>query len=126
MLHQDRFAPEEQPLEAAGVLPLASYLRAWTETNLEVLDLVPAERLLVIRLDDLDASVPALAAFAGVDGSTLRPHHSNPASSRRGLLAELPPEFVVERVREHCAPLMERFWGADWPALADRLPAPAE
>jgi hypothetical protein len=126
MLHDDPFAPEEAPLQAAGVLPLASYLRAWAATNDEVLDRVPAERLMVIRLEDLDSSLPALAAFTGVPADTLHRQHVNEAPSRTGLLAEIPRDFVIERVQEYCASHMERFWGAGWRALAERLPVRAQ
>jgi hypothetical protein len=125
MLHEDPFAPEEAPLRAAGVLPLASYLRAWAETNDEVLDRVPADRLMVVRLEDLDASIASLADFVGVPPSTLRVQHSNEAPSRTGLLGEIPRSFVLERVEEFCIPHMERFWGEDWRALAERLPLAA-
>jgi hypothetical protein len=125
MLHDDPFAPEEAPLRAVGVLPLASYLRAWADANNEVLDRVPEDRLLVVRLEDLDASVPSLAAFAGVPPSTLHVQHSNETRSRTGLLGEIPRSFVLERVEEYCAPHMKRFWGEHWRELVERLPLPA-
>lgn len=124
-LHDDPYAPEESPLRDAGLLPVASYLRAWADTNDQVLHDTPTERLLVVRTEELDGSVTELARFAGVPEESLRPVHVNQAPDRTGLLAQVPAEFVVARAREYCGPLMDRYWGSAWEALSARLPAEA-
>jgi hypothetical protein len=103
-------------------MPIAAWLRGWADANERVLAAVPPERLLVLRTEDLDDSVEALARFAGVPAPTLRQAHANCRSSRTGLLGEVAADYVVEQAREHCAPVMERFWGPDWCALRSRLP----
>jgi hypothetical protein len=123
--YPEHFAPEEAVLREAGLRPLASYLRAWTDENAGVVRDVPAERLLVVRTEDLDGAAGTLARFAGVPEGTVHPVHANANADRVGLLAEIPREFVVERAQQHCTALMARFWGPDWCALQDRLPAPA-
>ena len=118
----DEFAPEEAALEAAGVRPITAYLPSWTEWNQEVLRTVPADRLLVVRTEDLDHSAATLAAFADVPAATVRPAHANHNPHRASLLARVPREFVVARVEEHCARLMETYWGAAWRDLETRIP----
>jgi hypothetical protein len=120
--HGDQFASDEVVLEEAGLVPISSWLQSWAEVNQRVLDAVPPDRLLVVRTEDLDASAEVLARFAGVPESTVRPMHANRNPSPTGLLGQVPAEFVLERAREYCAPLMERFWGTDWCDLATRLP----
>jgi hypothetical protein len=115
-------APEEAPLTEAGVIPIASLLKGWAAANERVLAGVPAHQLLVVRLDDLDASVDALARFAGVPASTVRPVHANRNPSPTRLLGAVPRSYVVKQTRQHCAPIMEQFWGPDWTDLAERLP----
>jgi hypothetical protein len=116
------FEPEETALARANLAPIASYLRAWSTVTEGVLRAVPAERLLVVRTEDLSASREPLAEFAGVPASTLTVTHTNQARIRQGILADVPREFVVARAREHCSALMERYWGPEWTDLAGRLP----
>ena len=62
------FPPAEQRLsEVGGLYPLASYLTYWRDHVQGVLEAVPAERLLVLRTDQLDDRLPELAEFCGVD-----------------------------------------------------------
>jgi hypothetical protein len=120
---EEPFSPQESGLREARLLPIATYLRSWASQTQTVLDAVPSERLLVVRTEDLDQSTRLLAEFAGVPEDTVHTAHANHRTERCGLLAHIPPEFVVARAREHCAPLMERHWGSDWEHLADRLPS---
>jgi hypothetical protein len=122
--HDDQFAPEEAPLQDAGLIPIAAWFRGWAAMNQSVLGAVPADRLLVVRTEDLDGSVATLARFAGVPESTVQPVHANRNPSPSGLLGALPVPFVLERAREHCGPIMETYWGADWCDLRERLPRP--
>jgi hypothetical protein len=119
------FEVEETALEEARLAPIAIYLSAWSTMTEGVLRAVPTDRLLVIRTEDLSESREHLAEFAGVAASTLTPTHANKARVRRGVLAKVPREFVIAQAHKHCSALMERYWGADWVDLAERLPASA-
>ena len=118
----DGFAPEELVLRDAGLRPIAAYFRGWAAYNDLVLASVPKDRLLVVRTEDLDTSADVLAQFVGVPASTVRPAHANRNESPTGFLGQIPTSFIVERAREHCGPLMERYWGAEWCNLSARLP----
>ena len=120
--HPDVPVPEEAPLIAAGLLPIASYLRYWAELPDRVLRDVPEHRLRVIRTEDLDDANELLAEFVGVAPSTIETVHANRNLSRTGLLSTVPVQLIVDRATELCAPLMQRFWGSDWLTLTDRLP----
>jgi hypothetical protein len=102
-----------------------SYLRSWAERNEEVLRVVPADRLFVVRTEDLDHSTARLARFAGVSQESVVTAHANESSNRTGLLGKVPREYVVECAREHCAAVMESYWGPQWTDLANRLPREA-
>ena len=121
--HCDVFTSHEAVLEDAGLIPIAAWLQGWADSNERVLGSVPPERLLVVRTEDLDDSVEALARFADVPAPTLRPVHANRNAARSGLLADVSPDFVLEQAQEHCGSLMERFWGPDWCELRTRLPS---
>jgi glycosyltransferase involved in cell wall biosynthesis len=111
--------PEEAPLRDAGLRPLASYLRRWARYNELALDL-PASRLLVVRTEDIDDSIPAIACFAGVPAASLPVTHANRSPKSTRALAEIPASFIVTTAEKHCAELMERFWGPGWRELVVR------
>jgi hypothetical protein len=120
--HDDHFEQEESPLREAGLRPLSSYLRYWSMSPTKVMGDVPSDRLCVVRTEDLDSAREALASFVGVSASSMRSVHANQNQRRRNLLGQIPREFIVDRAVEWCEPLMTEFWGADWVAMADRLP----
>jgi len=115
------FGSEEAVLRDARLRPLASYLRRWAEATEGVLRDVPEDRLLVVRTEDLGQSAELLARFAGIPESTVHPAHANRNDNRTGLLGRIPAAFVLARAQEHCAGLMERYWGPEWSRLTARL-----
>jgi hypothetical protein len=114
--------PEEAALHDAGLWPIASYLRYWAELPAQVVRDVPAERLCIVRTEDLDHVNERLAMFVDVDPSTIITVHANHNETRTGLLTRVPVEHIEELVDQHCAPLMARYWGDDWRELSSRLP----
>ncbi len=109
----DRVHPrEERALADAGLFTLDGYLHSWAERNERALAVVPPARLLVVRTDHLGSRLGDLADFAGVPLSTLDPTrtHEYAAPERSGLLDQLDPAYVEERVLAHCRPLLERFF----------------
>ena len=117
----ESFRPGEAALETAGLYPIAAYFRYWTELAEKVMRDVPMDRLCVVRTEDLDVSNERLATFAGVDPSTILTVHANHNEQRTGILRTVPEQLVVELAQEHCAPLMQRYWGDDWVDLTDRV-----
>lgn len=61
----------ELVLKDNGLYPLKSYFRAWANHNQRVLDTVPADRLLVIRTDEISKSSERIAEFLGIPARTL-------------------------------------------------------
>lgn len=109
----DRVHPrDERALAEAGLFTLDGYLHSWAERNERALAVVPADRLLVVRTDQLGSRLGDIADFAGVPLSTLDAGrtHEYAAPSRSGLLDQLPAGYVRERVLAHCRPLLERFF----------------
>ena len=115
---------EEAALHDAGLYPITSYLRYWAELPAKVMRDVPADRLCIVRTDDLDQSNERLASFVGIDPANLLPAPAVDDEPRNGLLATVPDESIVELAVQHCAPLMQRFWGDDWVSLQSRLRPP--
>jgi len=113
--------PEEAGLHDSGLFPLTAYLRYWAELSAAVVRDVPADRLCILRTEDLDDADARLAAFVGVDPSTILPAHSNHNERRTGVLRAVADEWIVELATEHCAPLMRQLWGDDWVSLRSRL-----
>ncbi len=121
--------PEESALAARGRSTLDGYLGYWARHNRTVLERVPADRLLVVRTDELGRRLPELAAFAGVPESWLDPAgaHAFPAATRFGVLDEVDPTYLADRIRHHGGDLVARFFPDCElvPGPAARPPAPA-
>jgi hypothetical protein len=112
----------EQALADRGLYTLDGYLSSWVERYDRALEVVPPERLLVVRTDQLDQRLDDIAAFAGVPVDTLDGTRSHEYATKRrsGVLAELDADHVQDRVDHHCRDLMARFF----PELVDVAPGP--
>lgn len=106
------FADGEQVLKQSGFHPLEKYLAYWQEHNGQVLEKVPADRLLVVRTDRLRQRAFEIADFAGLPRRMVCPDNThqfqNPA--KRGILRQIDPDLLEQKVEQHCRPLMARFF----------------
>ena len=100
------------PLGEVGAFPLAGYLSYWVRHNQGVLDLVPAERLLVVRTNEIGESFPSIADFVGIEADTLDVGraHEYPAVRKLNLLGRLDSAFVEECVKKTCGGLMGKYF----------------
>jgi hypothetical protein len=116
-LRVDDFPPtkHDAPLVARGFPSLACYLQLWASHNERVLDAVPAERLLVVRTEELSASLPGIAEWAGIPAMTLRTERSRlfVAPRKHGVLATLDPAYVRDTAERFCGRLMQRYSSAE-------------
>ncbi len=106
------YARAELVLKDKGLYPLKSYFRAWANHNQRVLDTVPADRLLVIRTNEISKSPKRIAGFLGIPARTLDRSRSRSFASRKrfDLLSSIDPDYVKEAAQEDCMPLMTRFF----------------
>lgn len=104
--------PAERVLAEHGLYTLDGYLHSWAERNERALDVVPADRLLVVRTEQLGRRLPDIAAFAGCPASHLDASrsHEYAAPHRSGLLDRIDPGYLRERVDHHCRPLLEGWF----------------
>jgi Sulfotransferase domain len=103
--------PEEAVLAEHGLYTVDGYLGSWARHNRMVLEAVPADRLFVVRTEDLGARLGQLATFAGVPAATLDASrvHEFPAAGQYGVIAQLDPEYVAERIDHHCGEIQRRL-----------------
>ena len=102
----------EKVLEEYELWPLDGWLRFWNEHNSNVLNLVPRDRLLIVRTPDIRHDIPRMADFLGVPVDTLDASrsHEHLAAKKFGLLSRIDGEFLREGVDKNCRDLMERFF----------------
>jgi hypothetical protein len=114
-----RFRPDlhvhaagERVFKENGLHTLEGYLSYWARHNQESLAKIPAERLMVVRTDQISDRAAEIARFAGLAPGCINPNQThgfqNPA--KRDFLAELDQDYLETKVREHCRPLMARFF----------------
>ncbi|MGB7406785.1 MAG: sulfotransferase [Pacificimonas sp.] len=99
------FAPEDGPLQARGLYPLAGYLDYWCQAIERPLAAIPRGRLLIVQVSDLAAEAGNIARFCGIDDravSEQRAHSfSNP--ERFDVLSEFDQPELDARIDAQCA-----------------------
>lgn len=103
---------EEQILKQHGLYTLDGYLSYWAMHNDKVLSLVPADRLLVVRTDEITRRAYEIADFAGLSRSYVRPERSHEFKNPKefGVLEKIDRSYLENKISSHCRPLMLRFF----------------
>lgn len=104
--------PEETVLERLGLYTLDHFLSTYAWHNHKALDSLPRERLLVVRTHEIRQDAGRIAAFAGVPLQTLdlERAHSYPAKARFDVLGQMDRDYVEDKIRQHCGPLMAEWF----------------
>lgn len=102
----------EKILKDLGLYTVDGYLSHWAAHNGNVLAVVPPERLLIVRTEQIPARAREIAQFAGLPLYSLRLHRThefrNPVS--RDIIREIDRSFLERKVEEYCRPLMKQFF----------------
>lgn len=103
---------EERILYEHGVYSLDGYLSHWASHNQKVLDLVPPERLLIVRTHEIQDSIQRLADFLTIDSHTLdhTQAHSHKKLYKNPLLTKIDHQYLESKFDRHCRGLMDRFF----------------
>lgn len=106
------YPASERILEEKGLYTLGGYLSYWTAHVSKAIAAVPADRLLIVRTDQIADRALEIAAFGGfgpaeVASGGIR-EYRNPHKQR--IVQEIPVAHLQEHVDTHCGPLMRRFF----------------
>ena len=104
-----RFPEREYALERRGLYTLDGYLSYWARHNRDVLQQVPADRLLVVETNRLASSLERIAGFVGVPASTLDSNnaHTFKTKQRFDVLSELDRGYLEETAERICRNVVE-------------------
>jgi len=99
-------------LAERGLWPLDGWLRFWNQYNNHIMALVPSDRLLIVRTQDIRRDIPRLADFLGLPPDTFDPgrSHEHKAAAKFGLLSAIDENYLHARVAMRCGDLMSRFF----------------
>jgi sulfotransferase family protein len=104
--------PGEQVLKEKGFNPLEAYLSHWAARHNHILATIPAEKLFIVRTDQLAQRAFEIAAFAGLPRYSIcteRTHaYKNPV--KQEIIRQIDRNFLEQKVEQHCRPLMTRFF----------------
>ena len=118
-LRELRFNPDkhhhdnqEQILLKYGLYTIEAYLSYWTKHNKDVLEIVPEDRLLIIRTQDISFEIDKIADFLDIpaDKLDISKSHSFKGKKKYNLLNKIDKVFIEEKVNKYCKELMEKFF----------------
>jgi Sulfotransferase domain len=107
-----RHAEAERVLAENGLYTLDGYLSLWATHNHKVLAGVPADRLLVVRTQEIRHDVGRIAEFLRVPQQSLDvgQSHLYRAKASLGIVRSIERDFLEEKVDRYCGELMGRFF----------------
>jgi hypothetical protein len=105
-------AAGDEAFKKKNLYPIESYLSHWASHNDDVLRKVPANRLLVVRTDQISARSREIATFASIPATAIRANktHVHENASKSDLVRELDQDYLEMKVEQHCRPLMQQFF----------------
>lgn len=103
---------EEKVLKERGLYTLDGYLSYWANHNNKVLSSVPEDRLMIIKTNEITRRAHDIADFAGLPRETVQIQHSHAFKNpeKFHILREIDEAYLEAKVREHCGPLMRKFF----------------
>jgi hypothetical protein len=106
------YQPGEEAFRDAGLYPIRAYLSAWGDHNRRAQEVIPPERLLVIRTPEIMNSAERLAAFLDIDPASIDVKLGHQAANARkfGVLQRVDPNLLDDSVRECCGDVMDRWF----------------
>jgi len=106
------FPPEEQVLADRGLIPLEACFSTWARENSRTIGAIPANRLLIVRTDQLGDSLDRIAEFVGVPPEHLdrRRSHAYRAPKKFGLLEQIDQEHLIATAERCCGELMREHF----------------
>ena len=106
------YSHNEIILKENGLYPLDGYLSYWTYHNLSVINIVPRDKLLIIRTDKISKSLEKIANFTNVpyNNLTYEKSHSYKASKKYNILDEINTDHLEYKIRKHCSYLINYYF----------------
>jgi hypothetical protein len=107
-----RHGPKEQVLKDRGLYTLDGYFGYWRWHVERSLRIVPEDRLLVVRTDELSARATDVARFVGLTDFVPERQrtHTYRAAGRFGILNNLDPDYLHDTVTDICGALVEELF----------------
>jgi len=105
---KETYPREESVLAENGFYQLEKYFSYWNTHNSDVINKVPPNRLLVLRIDEINEGDDKIAKFFEIKASSLNMKHSHAFKGERGpeILSKIPAQYIKEKIEKYC-PLLK-------------------
>jgi hypothetical protein len=102
----------EEAFRDAGLYPIRAYLSAWGRHNRRVVEVVPPERLLVVRTSEIESSSGRIGAFLCVDPESIDGErgHQYVNTKKYHMLERVDRRLLDESFHECCGDVMARWF----------------
>ncbi len=108
-----KHAPEEQILADSGLYALDDYFKLWAEQINHVLNIVPKERLLIVKTKEINQDIPKIETFLGLTPGTLLTkarENVRREKQKQNFLSKIDKDFLEEKANFHCKELMDKYF----------------
>ncbi|NJO17495.1 MAG: hypothetical protein HC877_17650 [Thioploca sp.] len=108
---REKYAKEEAILADKGLYTLDGYFSYWNEHNSRVLAIVPREKLLIVKTNEIDQSIRRIEEFLSIPSGTL-PHkvRKNVKKKQFNILSQIDKDFLEAKANFHCKELMDKYF----------------
>ncbi|WP_434362052.1 sulfotransferase [Parasalinivibrio latis] len=110
--HHQGFSKHELTLEQHSLYSLDAYLAQYSEQYRILFESIPPSQQLVIRTEDISHKLAEISQFLGLK-EALQPIHTNQMTKADSILSRLDPNFVSDKLQQHCGWLMDAYWKTD-------------
>lgn len=94
------FPQEETPLKALNLYPIDGMLSYWRRSNQSVIDLIPAEQLLITSTSHLSESIVQIENFLGLPAESLdrKKSHHHKSAKNDDHLSQIPRDYLQNKI----------------------------
>lgn len=112
--NQEVYPEQESELAARdGLYKITGYLNYWVNRNRQVLENIPASRLLAFKTNELKTKLPAIATLLKIDKNslTVTKSHAFKATQSHNILSKMDVDYIEQIVDETgCRDIMKEFY----------------
>lgn len=107
-----KYNDKERVLREKGLYTLDGYLSYWQRHNMDIINIIPKSKLLVISTNKINQSLDIIAEFCSISKYNLNKlkSHSYKSIKDHKILENIDHDYLVCKIDQHCHSLLREFF----------------